>query len=191
MEDGRPRPSGLRNDGRGRPSSIIREDLLMDPCGPASAGGESYFQLGVARDLGPGPLVVAGDAVGVHAVLVRFQPESPGRQEGEVDFQVAAQSSWSWRRRTNPCRFCARPEHIRRCLASSTFVSSHTDRNGAEEFHHLRLPQVVRRTVGQHLQRAFKDHIHAQLMAARAHGHGAIEDRERSPSWSHSASRRA
>src|SRR6185503_9370732 len=48
--------------------------------------------------------------------------------------------------------------------------------NWSEETHDLRLAQVMRRTVSQHLQRTFIDDIHRQLMTSSAQAHWSLEN---------------
>ena len=49
-------------------------------------------------------------------------------------------------------------------------------RNWAQKLHHLWLAQIMRRTIGEHLQRAFINDVHGQLMTTGAQAHRPIED---------------
>ena len=69
---------------------FLRRDILgMNASGPAAAGSQGDLQFCWLWSLAWSLFVVAGHAVGVDSVLVRFHGEISGRQEGEIDFQLA------------------------------------------------------------------------------------------------------
>src|SRR2546423_1866331 len=155
---------------------LPRLPLWMDPCGPAAAGCELDLELACPGHRAGGLLVLAGSAIGIHAVLIRFESKTSLRQKRKINIEAAL----------CPVIHCsdvpiasipsgdqdvigdARVEHL-----ALVPLSGHC----RKKLHYLRLAQVIGGGIGQHLQWPFIDNVHCELVAASSQSHRLIEKR--------------